>query len=761
MKRALFAIFAVLLLLLAATGPAAAQPGAEALTGADGMPGGALPESDRMQKTEGEPETGSQPGSDSMPKTEGQLGTDGQPGTDSQPGSDGQPKSGRLPKDWTKRVHPIPEVTIVGRRPIKEIGIQQTKFDSVALKENIALSMADVLAFNSSIFVKSYGRATLSTVAFRGTSPSHTQVTWNGMRINNPMLGMTDFSMIPSYFIDDASLLHGTSSVNETGGGLGGSVKLATKPADARGFGLQYIQGIGLFGTFDEFLRLTYGDDRWQLSTRAVLSASPNDYKYRNRDKKENIYDEEKHIIGQYYPTERNRNASYRDLHLLQEIYYNTGRGDRFGLNAWYVDSDRDLPMLTTSYADEQLFENTQRERTFRSVLTWDHLRSDWKIGARAGYIHTWMGYDYKNDLGNGTMAPMTRSRSRIDTFYGQAEGEYSIGSRWLFTAGLTAHQHLVESADKNIIRQDGHTAVVGYDKGRIEFSGALSAKWRPVERFGLSLVLREELYGTVWSPVIPALFLDGVLSKRGNLVAKASVSRNYRFPTLNDLYFLPGGNPDLKKESGWTYDAGLSFAVGEAGKYRLTGSATWFDSHIDDWILWLWTVKGFLSPVNIKDVHAYGVELHADLSAALSEQWKLDLDATYSWTPSINVGEPLTEGDRSIGKQLPYIPEHSATLTAQLAWRSWSLLYKWCYYSRRYTLTSNAKTLTGGQLMPYYMSNLTLGKEFALRWADLSLKGSVNNLLDEEYISVLSRPMPRINFEVFIGIRPKWGKKR
>lgn len=755
MKRALFAIFAVLLLLLAGTGPAAAQPEAEALTGADGMPGGALPESDRMQKTEGEPETGSQPGTDSQP------GTGGMPKTEGQPGADSQPQSGRLPKDWTKRVHPIPEVTIVGRRPIKEIGIQQTKFDSVALKENIALSMADVLAFNSSIFVKSYGRATLSTVAFRGTSPSHTQVTWNGMRINNPMLGMTDFSMIPSYFIDDASLLHGTSSVNETGGGLGGSVKLATKPADARGFGLQYIQGIGSFGTFDEFLRLTYGDDRWQLSTRAVLSASPNDYKYRNRDKKENIYDEEKHIIGQYYPTERNRNASYRDLHLLQEIYYNTGRGDRFGLNAWYVDSDRDLPMLTTSYADEQLFENTQRERTFRSVLTWDHLRSDWKIGARAGYIHTWMGYDYKNDLGNGTMAPMTRSRSRIDTFYGQAEGEYSIGSRWLFTASLTAHQHLVESADKNIIRQDGHTAVVGYDKGRIELSGALSAKWRPVERFGLSLVLREELYGTVWSPVIPALFLDGVLSKRGNLVAKASVSRNYRFPTLNDLYFLPGGNPDLKKESGWTYDAGLSFAVGEAGKYRLTGSATWFDSHIDDWILWLWTVKGFLSPVNIKDVHAYGVELHADLSAALSEQWKLDLDATYSWTPSINVGEPLTEGDRSIGKQLPYIPEHSATLTAQLAWRSWSLLYKWCYYSRRYTLTSNAKTLTGGQLMPYYMSNLTLGKEFALRWADLSLKGSVNNLLDEEYISVLSRPMPRINFEVFIGIRPKWGKKR
>ena len=166
----------------------------------------------------------------------------------------------------------IPEVTVVGHRPMKEIGVQKTKFDSLALKENIALSMADILTFNSSVFVKSYGRATLSTVAFRGTSPSHTQVTWNGMRINNPMLGMTDFSTIPSYFIDNASLLHGTSSVNETGGGLGGLVKLGTTPTVAEGFNAQYVQGIGSFRTFDEFARFTYGSERWHVSlVRSIL----------------------------------------------------------------------------------------------------------------------------------------------------------------------------------------------------------------------------------------------------------------------------------------------------------------------------------------------------------------------------------------------------------------------------------------------------------------------------------------------------------
>ena len=658
-------------------------------------------------------------------------------------------------QDDVRRNIAIKEVTVFGQRPMKDIGVQRTRIDSAVLKENVSLSMADVLAFNSSIFVKSYGRATLSTVAFRGTSPSHTQVTWNGMKINSPMLGMTDFSMIPSYFIDDASLLHGTSSVNETGGGLGGAVRLSTKPAQADGFGLQYVQGVGSFKTFDEFLRLTYGDDHWQLSTRAVYSSSPNDYKYRNRDKKENIYDDEMNIIGSYYPTERNRSGSYKDLHLLQEIYYNTGRGDRFGLNAWYINSNRELQMLTTDYGEASDFDNRQREHTFRGVLSWDHLRSDWKLATKAGYIHTWMAYDYERDPGNGIMQTMTRSRSRINTIYAQADGEYYL-DKWLFTASVTAHQHMVESRDKNIILQQGNKAVVGYDTNRMELSSSLSAKWRPSDRVGVSAVLREELFGDTFSPLIPALFVDGVISERGNIMAKASVSRNYRFPTLNDLYFLPGGNPDLKPERGWTYDVGLSFAVGREGVYSLSGSASWFDSYVSDWILWLPTTKGFFSPRNVKDVHAYGVELQSSLDVALSPSVQLSLDGTYSWTPSRNEGEPMSPADKSVGKQLPYVPEHTATVTGRLTWRTWSLLYKWNYYSERYTMSSNDLSLSG-RLPTYYMNNITLGKGFSLSWADLSLKCAINNLFDEEYLSVLSRPMPGINYEFFLGITPKW----
>ena len=659
----------------------------------------------------------------------------------------------------SSKVRRLGEVVALGRRPMKEIGVQKTTFDSLELKENIALSMADVLTFNSPVFVKSYGRATLSTVAFRGTSPSHTQVTWNGMRINNPMLGMTDFSTIPSYFIDNASLLHGSSSVNDAGGGLGGLVKLSTTPADiAPGIGLQYIQGIGSFRTFDEFARFTYGSEQWKLSTRVVYSSSPNDYKYVNHDKKVNIYDDQGNIIDSYHPTERNRSGAFKDFHALQEVSYTPGGGNRLGLSAWFIRSNRELPMLTTDYGDERQFENRQRENTFRGIVTWDHIKSSWKTSLRAGYMYTRMAYDYRREVAEDNWATMTRSRSLINTIFSQAEGEYSPSRKWFFTANLALHQHFVKSRDKNVLLQDNQgNAIVGYRNSRVELSGAVSAKWQPTERLGLSATLREEMFGDRFAPLIPALFADMLVSRTGNIMLKASATRNHKFPTLNDLYFLPGGNPNLKSEHGWSYDAGASFAFGSKRwcPMSVSGSVSWFDSRIDDWIIWLPTTKGFFSPRNVKRVHAYGIESKLNLACEPIRDWVVDLNATYSWTPSINQGDKVSAADQSVGKQLPYIPRHSATLTGRLTWKSWSFLYKWAFYSERYTMSSNEYTITG-HLPAYYMSNISLEKSLHFRPVDLQLKLAVNNLFNEDYLSVLSRPMPGTNFEFFISITPR-----
>lgn len=661
-----------------------------------------------------------------------------------------------------KDITHLEELTVTARRPMKDIGVEKTNFDSVVLKENIALSMADILTYNSSVYVKNYGRATLSTVAFRGTSPSHTQVTWNGIRINSPMLGMTDFSTIPSYFIDQAALFHGTSSINETGGGLGGLVKLSTIPDAPPGFNLQYIQGIGSFSTFDEFLRFSFKNKHWTSSTRAVYSSSPNDYTYINHDKKENIYDEDHNIIGQYYPKEKNRSGAFKDLQLLQEIYYNTLKGNKLGLNVWYINSNRELPMLTTDYGEERDFENRQRENTLRSVLSWIHYKSDWNLTLKAGYVFTWMAYDYRKEITEGNWAEMTRARSHVNTLFGVAEGNYNIQNTWLFSASLNLHQQFVRSEDKNIILQQGNQAIVGYNKARTEFSASISAKWQPLYNLGFGAVLREDIFGSNAAPLIPALFADWLIFEHpiGNcpssLIWKVSMSRNYRFPSLNDLYFLPGGNPKLKSEHGFTYDSSLTYNISLLSRINLSLSANWFDSRIRDWIIWLPTTKGFFSPRNVKTVHAYGIESNGEIGVDLGKNWLTTLSGSFSWTPSINQGEKMSPADQSVGKQLPYVPLYSASFNGRLQWKSWSFLYKWCYYSQRFTMSSNDYTITG-HLPSYFMSNISLEKNFFFKLVDLQLKLAINNLFDEDYLSVLSRPMPGINFEFFIGVTPKF----
>lgn len=63
------------------------------------------------------------------------------------------------------------------------------------------------------------------------------------------------------------------------------------------------------------------------------------------------------------------------------------------------------------------------------------------------------------------------------------------------------------------------------------------------------------------------------------------------------------------------------------------------------------------------------------------------------------------------------------------------------------------------GSVPPYFMNDATLSKSFDFRWADVSLSLALRNIFNENYMSVLSRPMPGINFELFLSIIPKFFK--
>lgn len=70
---------------------------------------------------------------------------------------------------------------------------------------------------------------------------------------------------------------------------------------------------------------------------------------------------------------------------------------------------------------------------------------------------------------------------------------------------------------------------------------------WRPKERTTLNLQLMGEQNDHLFMPTFSAGASYALI--RDLLDVKGSVAYNYHYPTLNDLYWVPGGNSDLNPE--------------------------------------------------------------------------------------------------------------------------------------------------------------------------------------------------------------------
>ncbi len=636
----------------------------------------------------------------------------------------------------------LDQVDIKKQRHLKNLGTTKTDIDTMVLRESVVNSLADILSQNTSIFIKNYGRGTMATASFRGTAPSHTQVLWNGMKVNSPMLGQVDFSLIPSYFIDDMQLWHGASSVNVAGGGLGGAITLGNKPVTTEGLSLYAIQGVSSFSTYDEFLHLRFAKNRFQTSTRFYYADSKNDFEYINYNKIK-FHDDG---TGSH-PTEKNKNGDYRDLHILQELYYDIKNGNKLSLSAWYMNSKRGIPLLDVNYNEKKPSSSRQDQTTLRTVGSWERYSDMLKISARAGYTYDDMLYTFRNMTGTDQPSELIHSNSVVHTGFIQLAADYFLSGKWMLSVNSSVNLQSVDCYDR--IKK------TGYEKERTEASAFASLRYRPISRIGFALDIREEYYGS-FTPAIPAAFIDIVLWPRHQVVLKSSVAGNYRYPSLNDLYFLPGGNPDLKAEQGITYDGGIEFTIKKKKSFSFSGEVSAFNSKIKNWIVWLPSFKGFWEPKNVKQVHSYGWEVKGK-SKIRCDNWTFYLDGNWAQTRAINEGDPVNWADESIGKQLVYIPEYSFAATGRIEWRDFWFTYKYNYFSERFTTSSNETHNRIGRLAPYYMNDIVLEKRISLKPVDLSLKINIYNLFDETYISVLNHPMPGRNYGFFIGIKPKW----
>ena len=357
----------------------------------------------------------------------------------------------------------IKTVEIYAKKIIKEdAGKTTTKIDSIAMIKALTSNLSDLISQNTPIFIKEYGRGAMATASFRGTAPSHTQVSWNGISVNSPMLGMVDFSTIPVYFTDNVSLLHGSGSLSEKSGALGGVVKLENTTNWQNKISGRALTGIGSYGTRDEFFQFNGGNNKIQSQTRAFYNYSKNDYQFVNKF----IADIDP-LTGNYlYPSQRNENSHYENYGLLQEIYIHPNEKNIITLRYWYQHNDRSLPRLLTNETDNNFNINRQTENAHRPVVEWKHYGKKSMIKITSGANIQLLNYQLKTKVSGAEDQLVINSDSKSVSYLFKANYNYQFSDNLSVITGANIE---INSVYSNNSPQNGDSQ--GYDVERHDHS--------------------------------------------------------------------------------------------------------------------------------------------------------------------------------------------------------------------------------------------------------------------------------------------------
>jgi len=257
------------------------------------------------------------------------------------------------------------------------------------------------------------------------------------------------------------------------------------------------------------------------------------------------------------------------------------------------------------------------------------------------------------------------------------------------------------------------------------------------------SLVIRDDVVDGRFMPVIPAIGFEYKPFNKVNLVVTANTARNYRYPTLNELYWEIYGNPDLSPETNYIIELGSTYNYPSRNK-KLFLEATFsgYYSWILDMIIWT-PVEGSSSlwkPENVRQVNARGFEIGTNINWHIIG-FDLGFKANYTFCHSTNEKAQIPN-DNTVGKQIIYVPVNNLNSTVSLERWKFYFKYNFLFVGKRFTSTDNS------YYMPAYsLSNIIFGKNFALDNFVLSLQVQINNLFNIDYQSVASRPMPGINY--------------
>jgi iron complex outermembrane receptor protein len=227
----------------------------------------------------------------------------------------------------------------------------------------------------------------------------------------------------------------------------------------------------------------------------------------------------------------------------------------------------------------------------------------------------------------------------------------------------------------------------------------------------------------------------------------KAGLSWNtaYRQPTLNEVYWRPGGNLELKPErSGSAEGHVTAHAATKEWRYGFTLAA--YTRTVTDWIIWTPGVMGQPTPMNIQEVWSRGAETTWWTDHA-SGEWSAGTRVATSYALS-TVVRSYSQNNASVGKQLIYTPRYMANGNMYAGFRSARVYALAQYAGYRFTTSDNSAWLP-----PYLILSVRGTQEFSGAGLRFTAFAACNNVLDERYTIIDGRWMPLRHFEFGITI--------
>jgi vitamin B12 transporter len=603
------------------------------------------------------------------------------------------------------------------RAYVSNPGLQIEKPDSIQQSRYSAGTLTDLLGQNGMTFLKYAGNGSLATTSIRGASASQTLVLWNGVSIESPTNGNLDLSLMPGILFDVVSLQNGGGSAGWGSGAIGGVIQAGSAGSYKEGLHVRYLGQYGSFGEMDHGLKISYSNEKYFADVRAYHQVAENNFTFRN-------------LFVAGHPIDTLVNAEFFQQGIQGQLGWHSPDFNRqLTVRAWYQNSDRGIPPTM----QETNSDAYQKDEFFRSMADWQmnyhKLRLEVKSALLTEFMDYYIGYHYPNSF--------THALSLVN----EADCRIGFTDKFSGTFGIT----------DTYAKADVTQYLPSTEQNR---AGAYAAfQFLPDENWNIVLNFREEEVQGKIKPIMPSLGAEWYKIKF--ITLKTSVSRNYRVPAFNDLYWVPGGNPDLQPEDSWNADAAVVFHYNK-DNFKIEYSATAYYRVTRNWIYWhpsdnnsaVW------SPENLLEVWSRGFEHRLNLKWT-KNKFDLNFIAGYDYVRATNE-KSKSVTDISIGKQLPYVPANHIFGMLQFSYSKFYLAYNHQFNGLRFTVNDHSEYLPA-----FDIANLTIGKRFDYRKSYCDIYFRVNNLFDKEYQSIAWRPMPGRNYQVGITIdfnKPKSG---